>query len=79
LAEKPDVFFFTGDLVNDKAEEMEPWLDLFGSIEAPMGKFSILGNHDYGDMCHGQITIPFRQNWIRRRKDITAHPCNSVI
>lgn len=49
VAEKPDVFFFTGDLVNDKAEEMEPWLDLFGSIEAPMGKFSILGNHDYGD------------------------------
>ena len=49
VAEKPDVFFFTGDLVNDKAEEMVPWLELFGSIHAPVGKFSILGNHDYGD------------------------------
>jgi hypothetical protein len=44
-----DVLLFTGDLVNNKASEMEPWKDLFGSLKAVDGKFSILGNHDYGD------------------------------
>jgi len=44
-----DMIVFTGDLVNNKAEEMEPWSDLFSRLEAPDGKFSILGNHDYGD------------------------------
>jgi len=47
--EKPDLVFFTGDLVNDRAVEMEDWKDLFARIKAPMGVFSILGNHDYGD------------------------------
>lgn len=47
--EKPDVFFFTGDLVNVYAEEMKPWLDVFSPIKAQMGSYSILGNHDYGD------------------------------
>ena len=49
VAEKPDMFFFTGDLVNDRAEEVEPWIELFSRIKAPLGSFSILGNHDYGD------------------------------
>jgi hypothetical protein len=44
-----DVIFFTGDLVNNAAAEMEPWIDVFSKLEAPMGKYSILGNHDYGD------------------------------
>jgi hypothetical protein len=44
-----DLIFFTGDLVNNKAGEMEPWADVFAKLKAPMGKFSILGNHDYGD------------------------------
>jgi uncharacterized protein len=44
-----DLIFFTGDLVNDKAEEMEPWIGLFGNLHATLGKYSILGNHDYGD------------------------------
>ncbi len=48
-AQKSDVILFTGDLVNNRAEEMEPWVDTFKQLEAPMGKFSILGNHDYGD------------------------------
>jgi predicted MPP superfamily phosphohydrolase len=47
--QKSDVLFFTGDLVNNKMEEMKPWAELFTSLEAPDGKFSILGNHDYGD------------------------------
>ena len=48
-AEKPDVFFFTGDLVNDHSEEAREYLDIFKKVEAPLGKFSIMGNHDYGD------------------------------
>ncbi|WP_158975539.1 metallophosphoesterase [Cellulophaga sp. L1A9] len=47
--QKSDVLFFTGDLVNNKAEEMGPWKVLFSRLEAADGKFSILGNHDYGD------------------------------
>ncbi len=47
--QKSDVLFFTGDMVNNKAEEMKPWADLFSKLEAKDGKFSVLGNHDYGD------------------------------
>mgnify|MGYP003635713160 FL=1 len=46
---KSDMILFTGDLVNNKASEAEPWIDVFGKCSAPMGKFSVLGNHDYGD------------------------------
>lgn len=49
LAEKPDVIFFTGDLVNALALEMDPYVVLFGRLQAPLGTFSVLGNHDYGD------------------------------
>lgn len=48
-AQGADVVFFTGDLVNDVATEAVPYLDIFGEIDAPMGVFSILGNHDYAD------------------------------
>lgn len=44
-----DVILFTGDLVNNQAAEMEPWVETFKKLHAPMGKYSILGNHDYGD------------------------------
>lgn len=44
-----DVILFTGDLVNNHSEEMEPWIESFKKLKAPMGKYSILGNHDYGD------------------------------
>lgn len=48
-AEKPDLVFFTGDLVNNVAAEMEPYIDIFDKIEAKYGVYSVLGNHDYGD------------------------------
>ena len=46
--QKADLVLFTGDLVNSRANEIEPYIDLFKSIEASSGKFSVLGNHDYG-------------------------------
>lgn len=48
-SQNSDLFVFTGDLVNHKAEEIDPFLDSFSQIKAPYGQFSILGNHDYGD------------------------------
>lgn len=53
LAEKADVIFFTGDLVNRMANEMREYQDIFAKVKAPLGVFSILGNHDYGD--YGQF------------------------
>jgi predicted MPP superfamily phosphohydrolase len=44
-----DLILFTGDLVNDRADEMEPYMAVFSALKAPMGVFSTLGNHDYGD------------------------------
>ncbi|RYY90025.1 MAG: metallophosphoesterase [Chitinophagaceae bacterium] len=49
LALKPDLILFTGDLVNNIAEEMNPYWESFARLKAPMGVFSVLGNHDYGD------------------------------
>lgn len=47
--QQSDVILFTGDLVNNMAEEMADWKALFSTLQAPEGVFSVLGNHDYGD------------------------------
>lgn len=49
LLEEPDLILFTGDLVNDRSTEMDNFMDVFSQVKAPMGVYSILGNHDYGD------------------------------
>lgn len=49
MAEKPDLVFFTGDLVNSETKEAYDLMDHFAQIKAPMGVHSIFGNHDYGD------------------------------
>ncbi|RYY62855.1 MAG: metallophosphoesterase [Chitinophagaceae bacterium] len=49
LGLKPDLILFTGDLVNDSADEMVEYMDVFSQLKAPMGVYSSLGNHDYGD------------------------------
>lgn len=49
LKEKPDLIFFTGDLVNGQASEMIDYQDIFTKVKAPLGVYSSLGNHDYGD------------------------------
>ena len=45
----PDIIFFTGDLVNDHAGEMDDYREVFARLKAPLGVYSCLGNHDYGD------------------------------
>lgn len=49
LKEKPDVIFFTGDLVNNEASEVKDYLNIFDKLKAPLGVYSVTGNHDYGD------------------------------
>ncbi|TKG94357.1 hypothetical protein EYV94_13835 [Puteibacter caeruleilacunae] len=47
--EKPDIIVFTGDLINNFAHEYSSFINVFDSMYAPLGKYAILGNHDYGD------------------------------
>lgn len=49
MAEKPDLVFFTGDLVNNTSKEIIDYYPIFKHVKAPLGVFSILGNHDYGE------------------------------
>jgi len=49
LNEKPDLVFFTGDMVNYLANEMDEFIDVFKRVKAKEGVFSIFGNHDYAD------------------------------
>lgn len=49
LKQNADIILFTGDLVNDRYEEMHNYTDVFSRLKAPMGVYSTLGNHDYGD------------------------------
>jgi len=49
INEKVDLTFFTGDLVNNRATEMSEWGSIFSKINAPLGVYSVFGNHDYGD------------------------------
>ncbi len=49
MKENADLILFTGDLVNDRATEMVDYMDVFNKLKAPLGVYSTLGNHDYGD------------------------------
>ncbi len=49
MKEKPDLIFFTGDLVNDQASEVKDYVPVFSKLKAPLGVYSTTGNHDYGD------------------------------
>lgn len=71
--QKADIFTFTGDFVNNVASELEPWKDVFAKIKAPMGRFSILGNHDYGDYKQWDSEEEKHQNLrtlMQHQKDI---------
>jgi len=63
-----DLLLFTGDLVNNKASEMEPWISTFAKLEAPFGKYSVLGNHDYGDYTKWESKEAKAANLARLKK-----------
>lgn len=64
----PDFVFFTGDMVNNHAEEAVPWVDIFKGIESGSGKFSVFGNHDYAD--YGSFSEEERHSSVQKLKDI---------
>jgi predicted MPP superfamily phosphohydrolase len=61
--QKPDVILFTGDLVNNFAGELKGWEFYFLPLMAPMGKYSILGNHDYGNYSRWPSPEAKQQNF----------------
>ncbi len=69
MKENADLILFTGDLVNNEAMEMDDYKDVFSQLKAPMGVFSTLGNHDYGDYVQWPIKgVSKDQNLINLQK-----------
>ena len=59
-----DLLLFTGDIVNTHAKEMDPWIDTFKGLYQPkLGKYSILGNHDYGTYFEWDSDKEEKQNF----------------
>jgi hypothetical protein len=52
LAQRPDMILFTGDLVNNLATEVEPFMPILSRLKAPDGVYAVLGNHDYSQYIH---------------------------
>ena len=71
MNEKPDLILFTGDLVNNIASEMEDYIDVFNKLNAPLGVYSTLGNHDYGDYVQWD-TIEEKQANLEKLKQVHA-------
>lgn len=67
LAEKPDFVFFTGDLVNNLTNELRDYQDIFSKVQAPLGVYSVLGNHDYGEYYFGKGSSPAK---VKNLKDM---------
>lgn len=60
-----DIIVFTGDMVNNKAEEMDAWQAVFAQMKAPHGLYSVLGNHDYGDYVSWPSIEAKQQNLVK--------------
>lgn len=66
--QEPDLILFTGDLVNNFAEEMNGWIPILSKLKAKYGKISILGNHDYGDYFEWKSKAEKDQNLINLKE-----------
>ncbi|MFV0539679.1 MAG: metallophosphoesterase [Aestuariibaculum sp.] len=60
--QESNIILFTGDMVNNAAKEMEPYKGIFSKLKAKDGKYSVLGNHDYGDYIQWDTELEKRQN-----------------
>jgi len=69
--QKSDLIIFTGDLVNSTATEADEWKEVLSKLTASSGKFSILGNHDYGDYKTWESDAA-KANNLQRLKEIHA-------
>ena len=70
MAEKPDFVFFTGDLVNNLTNEVKDYQDIFAKVKAPLGVYSSLGNHDYGDYYFGKTSSPAKVKNLKDMVDV---------
>ncbi|MFC3560863.1 metallophosphoesterase [Pedobacter jamesrossensis] len=70
LGEKPDFIFFTGDLVNNLTNEVKDYQDIFSKVKAPLGVYSSLGNHDYGDYYFGKESSPAKVKNLKDMVDV---------
>jgi predicted MPP superfamily phosphohydrolase len=61
--EKPDLIFFTGDLVNNESAEVKDYINIFDKLKAPLGVYSVTGNHDYGDYHRWESAEAKRKNF----------------
>ncbi|MBK8951544.1 MAG: metallophosphoesterase [Chitinophagaceae bacterium] len=68
LAERPDIILFTGDLVNNLASEMDSYTDIFSRLNAPMGVYSVLGNHDYGEYVNWDSAEQKLENLVKLKE-----------
>lgn len=66
--QKSDVIMFTGDLVNNVSKELNQWKDLFSSLHAKHGVYSVLGNHDYGDYMDWNSDLEKTNNFDNLKK-----------
>lgn len=69
---KPDIIFFTGDLVNNVADEVQNYISVLGKLKAPLGVYSVLGNHDYGDYVEDWKSVEEKKNNLDRLKQAHA-------
>ncbi len=60
---EPDFIFFSGDLVNNYAWELKGWSEVLQKLQARYGKYSVLGNHDYGDYSDWKTEDLKRKNF----------------
>ncbi len=68
MKEQPDIILFTGDLVNNMADEMNDYMDVFNKLNAPLGVYSTLGNHDYGDYVQWETAAEKKANLDRLKQ-----------
>ena len=66
---KPDLIFFTGDLVNRRSSEFAPFVGMFSQMKSKYGTFSVLGNHDYGDYYNW----PSQQAKVQNLSDLVRY------
>ncbi len=78
--ENPDLILFTGDMINNYASEMDEFIPTLKRMKAKYGKYSILGNHDYGEYVHWKSENKEKQNLkslIKKHQDIGFHLLNN--
>ena len=63
-----DLILFTGDIVNNRADELDVWKNTLSKIEANDGKYSVLGNHDYGDYVNWKFEHEKKDNFEKLLK-----------